>query len=178
MNVEAFWSGFLGTTIPASLGSALMLYLNFRTNRAIEKYKSEGAKELSDHKLWHEKRIASLLEIHEAFRQYLDWLRRFLYPFPHRGGDVTPLHDFFNSIQEHLVYLNDDLRQTVLKYQGELLVFWNWTMTISAKEDPEAWKEVQNRLDFEIPQYLEKLRRDINAYADPKYPKVIQKDSV
>jgi hypothetical protein len=37
-------------------------------------------------------------------------------------------------------------------------------------EDPEAWEQVRYRLDFEIPQYLEKLRPDINAYADPKYP--------
>jgi hypothetical protein len=91
---------------------------------------------------------------------------------------VTPLHDFFNSIQEHLVYLNDDLRETVLKYQGELLQFWNSTVTLGSDKDPEVWKQVQKRLDFEIPQYLEKLRQDINAYADPKYPKGIQKDSM
>jgi hypothetical protein len=156
----------------------LMLYLNHRTRRAIEKYKSESARELSDHKLWHEKRIGSLLAIHEAFRRFLDWLRRSLYVAPPKRLDVTPLHDFFNSIQEHLVYLNDDLRETVLNYQGELLQFWNWTATLRSDEDPEIWKQVQKRLDFEIPQYLEKLRRDINAYADPNFPMGIQKEPV
>jgi hypothetical protein len=178
MNWDAFWSGLLGTTIPATLASVLMLYLNHRTNRSIEEYKSASARDLSDHKLWHEKRIASLLAIHDAFRQCLDWLRRSLYVSPPKGLDVTPLHDFFNSIQEHLVYLNDDLRETILKYQGELLQFWNWTVTLRPDEDPEVWKQVQKRLDFEIPQYLEKLRQDINAYADPKYPKGILRDSV
>ena len=88
------------------------------------------------------------------------------------------MHDFYNSIQEHLVYLNDDLRETVLKYQGELLQFWNWTVTLRSDEDPEIWEQVKKRLDFEIPQYLEKLRRDINAYADPKYPKGCQTNPV
>jgi hypothetical protein len=169
MNWDAFWSGLLGTTIPATLVSILMLYLNHRTNRSLEEYKSAIAKDLSDHKLWHEKRIASLLAIHDAFRQCLDWLRRSLYASPPKGLDVTPLHVFFNSIQEHLVYLNDDLRETILKYQADLLQFWNWTVRLVSDGDPESWKKVQNRLDFEVPQYLEKLRQVINTYADPKY---------
>jgi hypothetical protein len=176
MNWNAFWSGLLGTTIPATLVSILMLYLNHRTRRAIEKFKSESARELSDHKLWHDKRIASLVAIHEAFRRYLDWLRRSLYVRPLKGLDVTPMHDFRDAIQEQLVYLNDDLRDTVLKYEYELLQFWNWTVAL--RSDPESWNQVQKRLDYEIPHYLELLRQRINAYADPNYPKGIRKISL
>lgn len=175
MNWDAFWSGLLGTTIPAALVSALMLYLNHRTNRAIEKYKSDSAKQLSDHKLWHEKRIAALLTIHDSFQQFLDWLRRSLYCSPPEGLDVTPLHDFFDSIEKHLVYLNDDLQKTIMNYKGELLQFWNWTVTLRSDKTPDNWKQVQERLDYEIPHYLEKLRKEINAYADPSFNS--QKDS-
>jgi hypothetical protein len=169
MNWGAFWASLLGTTIPAFVVSLLMLYLNHRTNRSIEQYKSARARDLSDHQIWHEKRIASLLAIHDAFRRYLDFLRRALYVSPRKGLDVTPMHDFFNSIEEHLVYLNDDLRRTVVEYQAELLQFWNWTVTLRTDDDPECWKQVQKRLDFEIPGYLEKLRQVINSYADPGY---------
>ena len=178
MNWDAFWSGLLGTTIPAILLSVLMLYLNHRTNRSIEEYKSGRARELSDHKLWHEKRISSLISIHDAFRKYIAWLRNSLYVSQPKGLDLTPLHDFVDSIQEQLVYLNDDLRQTILKHQRELLQFRNWSVSLSTDEDPEVWKQVQKRLDFEIPQYLERLRQDIDACADPKYPKDIPRDSV
>ena len=169
MNWNAFWSGLLGTTIPALLASLLMLYLNHRTNRAIEQYKSATARDLADHTLWQEKRVASLLEIHDAFRKCLDFLRRELYVAPPKGLDVTPLHDFFDSIQQNLVYLNDDLQRTILNYQGELLQFWNWTVTLRGDCGTDGWKQVQKRLDFEIPEYLEKLRQVINAYADPTY---------
>jgi len=171
MNWNVFWSGLLGTTIPAFLVSLFMLYLNHRTNRAMEQYKSASSRDLSDHALWHERRVASLLAIHDAFRQCLDFLRRELYVAPSKGLDMTPLHDFFNSIQENLVYLNDDLRQTILNYQRELLQFWNWTMTLRVDDGSDGWKQVQKRLDFEMPAYLEKLRQVINTYADPTYSK-------
>lgn len=169
MNWNAFLAALLGTTIPAFLVSLLMLYLNHRTNRSIEQYKSASARDLSDHQIWHEKRIASLLAIHDSFRKYLNFLRKSLYVSPPTGLDVTPMHDFSNSIEEHLVYLNDDLRRTVVGYQGELLQFWNWTVTLRDDNDPECWKQVQNRLDYEIPGYLDKLRQFINSYADPGY---------
>lgn len=169
MNWDAFWAALWGTTIPAFLVSLLMLYLNHRTNRSIEQYKSVSARDLSDHQLWHEKRITSLLAIHESFRKYLDFLRRALYVGPPEGLDVTPMHDFFNSSEEHLVYLNDDLRRTVIQNQGELIEFWNWTFSLRGDDDPECWKQVQQRLDVEIPAYLEKLRQIINSYADPSY---------
>jgi hypothetical protein len=180
MNWNSFWSSLLGTTIPAFCVSLLMLYLSQRARRALEQYKIEMAHRLSEHtslleqqtkmfSLWHEKRIVSLLEIYEAFRTHLDWLRRSLYFEPPKSLDVTPMHDFYDAIQEHLVYLNDDLRRKILQYQGELLEFWNWTVSIRSDSERESWNEVRRRLDVEIPGYLEKLRRDINQFADPHY---------
>jgi len=180
MDWNAFWSGLLGTTVPALVVSVLLLVLNHRTNRALEKYRAEMAEELSRTQsflaqrskmltFWHEKRVASLLEIYEAFRQYLDFLRRALFIKPHKGVDVSPQHDFCNSIQKHLVFFDDALRQKVLSYQNELLEFWNWSVCRLGEENDQSWDEVQRRLDYEVPLYLEKLRRDINEYADPAY---------
>lgn len=134
--------------------------------KKIENIKLENAKELSDHNLWHDKRIASLLAIHDALQKCTKWLRRELYCSPPQNMDITPLHDFFDSIQEQLVYLNDDLRRTILKYEEDILKFWNWTVTLRTEDNQNIWEEVQKRLYFEIPKYLENLRQDINKYAE------------
>ena len=169
MNWNSFWSSLIGTTIPALAVSIFMLYLTHRTNQALEHYRKGIEQDLSDHQLWHEKRVAALLAIYDEFVKYLDFLRRELYVKPSKGFDVTPQHNFFNAIQINLVYFNDELRQKILKYQEEILDFWNWTAELRASKNTEDWKEVQRRLDYEMPRYLEKLRKDINEYSDPVY---------
>jgi len=178
MEWNAFYSGLVGTTIPAFLVSVLMLYLNHRTSRALESHKLQIAKEMSElnsrlsrnvnmFALWHEKRVESLIEIYETYRIYLDWLRKSLYPSRQKSLDVTPMHEFFDSIQKYLVFFDDELRGKILSYQSDLLKFWNWTSHV----EESNWSEVRNRLDYEIPKYLEKLREDINQYSDPYYKK-------
>jgi hypothetical protein len=178
MNWETFISSFIGTTIPAFIVSAVLLFLNYRTNRALEEYRKEISSQLEEQKnllnqrsemfsLWHQKRVIALLTIYDAFRKHLDFLRRHLYVFPHVGGDVSPIHDFPNTIQEQIVYLNDALQTKIRKYQMELLEFWNWAVEIGSKNEAESWTEVQYKLDYEIPNYLEILRKDINEFADP-----------
>jgi len=48
-------------------------------------------------------------------------------------------------------------------------------MTLRSEKNPDNWKQVQERLDYEIPHCLEKLRKEMNACADPSFN--IQKDS-
>jgi len=179
MNWDAFWAGLLGTTIPAFLVAVIMLWLNHRTNKALEAHRSSLAEKLSvmNNDLskrmgmfaaWHQKRVSALIEIYEAFRTYLDFLRRALY-FSRTGMSMDPMWDFRTVIDRNLVFLDDQLQNDVLTFQSELLLFWNWAMERHSAGGQADLEAVQHRLDFEIPGYLEKLRKVINSYADPGY---------
>jgi hypothetical protein len=181
MNIDwsAFWSALAGTAVPAFLASLGVLYLTHRTNRALEQYKSALAVRLSilENELgtkagmfsvWHQKRIDALAVIYEAFRLYLDFLRRALY-IPGQGKSIDPMWDFRTTVEQNLVYLNDSLQDDVQQLSGELLVFWNWAQQQNRPGGIDDADLVQKRLDFEIPGYLEKLRKIINSYADPGF---------
>ena len=79
--------------------------------------------------------------------------------------DITPIHDFPCAIDEHIVYLDDILAEKVLRYRGELLMFWNDTVG----GDKIGSHQIRQKLDYEIPAYLPRLRRDINQSLDPNY---------
>lgn len=73
------------------------------------------------------------------------------------------MHDFVDAVENNIVYLDDTLAAKVLQYQGELLLFWNGAI-------PQiATPAIRQKLDFEIPQYLRRLRSDINEAMDPHY---------
>jgi hypothetical protein len=82
---------------------------------------------------------------------------------------MDPMHDFFRTIQRQIVYLDDPMAEKVHRYQGELLQFWNWAIQITSVESDEARIKVRQRLDYEIPAYLPRLRQDINDFLDPNY---------
>jgi hypothetical protein len=112
----------------------------------------------------HEKRLEAASAIYGAFDVYLQFLRDALY-WESRGNDVTPMHTFHETIQKEIVFLDDGLAEKVSQYRAELLGFWNETIT----EKGIASEETRRKLDHEIPQYLPRLRRDINASLDPNY---------
>ena len=154
--------------------SALMLLLNYRISRRLERYKSDLAFQVTTERVhleesvlrrssWYDKRTAALIDLYGAFQVYLDFLRRHLY-FDRRDGDVTPIHDFCRACDSLSVFLTDELRSRVDKYCHELLEFWNW----SVKNRDNAQEEIRRRLDYEIPQYLERLRIDISRYFDDR----------
>ena len=109
--------------------------------------------------LWHQKRIDALVDIYEGFREYLDFLRRQLY-FDAKES-LDPMWKFNDNLDRNCIFLNDELQSKVRVYQFELLEFWNWAIQEQDK------KAVQDRLDFEIPKYLDKVRVLANGYADP-----------
>jgi hypothetical protein len=179
MNWSAFWSGLLGTAVPAFLVSLIMLYLTHRTNKAIELHRNTLAERLSVlesalekraamFSVWHQKRVNALVEIYEAFRLYLDFLRRALY-IPNTRSSLDPMWDFRTTVDRNLVFLDDGLQRQVQQFSAELLLFWNWAHLQPRTPGPLGEDPVQKRLDFEIPTYLEKLRQVINTYADPEY---------
>ena len=154
--------------------SALMLFLNYRISRRLERYKSDLAFQVTNERArleesvlrrssWYDKRATALIDLYGAFQVYLDFLRRHLY-FDRQGGDVTPIHDFRHACDSLSVFLTDDLRNRVDKYCHELLEFWNW----SVKNRDSAQEEIRRRLDYEIPRYLERLRADISRYFDDR----------
>jgi len=181
MNIDwsTFWSALAGTALPALLASLVMLYLTYRTDRALEQHKSALAQRLSAlenemkteagmFSVWHQKRIDALAAIYEAFRAYLDFLRRALY-LPEQRLSLDPMWDFRNAVEKNLVYLNDSLQQDIQRFSGELLAFWNWAHHQNRPGGINDGDPVQKRLDHEIPEYLEKLRHVINSYADPHF---------
>src|ERR1700723_1322841 len=101
---SAFWSALLGTTLPGLAVSLLLLWLNHRNAKALESQKTALAAQLAElqHQLatqgsqftfWHQKRVAALVEIYDAFRNYLDFLRRALY-IPGSREPLDPYFDF------------------------------------------------------------------------------------
>jgi hypothetical protein len=179
MNWNVFWSAILGTTIPALIGSLIMLYLTHRTDKALELHRNMLAERLSVleselkrraemFSVWHQKRLNALVEIHEAFRVYLDFLRRALY-IPGMRTSMDPMWDFRNTVERNLVFLDDALQKDVQNFSGELRLFWNWALQQQRVPGPLGEDPVQKRLDYEIPTYLEKLRQVINRYAEPNY---------
>jgi hypothetical protein len=180
MHIEwsAFWSSLLGTTVPGLVISLLLLWLNHRNAKALESQKTTFAAQLAglQHELttqgaqftfWHQKRVAALVEIYDAFRNYLDFLRRALY-IPGSRGSLDPYFDFRKLIDQNLVFLDDELQQRLNGMHVELLQFWNWAQQ-QERGVGITGDAVQQRLDFEIPGVLERLRREINSYADPLY---------
>ena len=170
------WSQIIEKAAPAALStlvvSALMLLLNHRASRRLERYKTELELQLANERArleesvlrrsaWYEKRSAALVELYGAFYAYLDFLRRHLY-FEQGGGDVTPMHEFRRACDTLSVFLTDDLKTRVDQYAGELLQFWNWAVQNRETEQ----EEIRRRLDYEIPGYLDRLRVDIGRYLE------------
>ena len=181
MNIDwsTFWSALAGSALPAFLASVVVHYLTYRTNCALEQHKNALAQRLSvienDMKtkaamfsVWHQKRIDALAAIYDAFRAHLDFLRRKLY-LPDQRLSLDPMWDFRNTVEKNLVFLNDSLQQDIQRFSGELLEFWNWAQVQNRPGGISDTDPVQKRLDYEIPGYLEKLRRVINSYADPQF---------
>ena len=186
LDISTILSALIGTTIPGLVVSIILLLLNHKNNKAIEKYKAEIAKSVSEiqHDLsiqnsqlsvWHEKRVNALIEIYDAFRLYLDFLRRALY-VPDSRENLDGMWDFRKAIDKNLVFLNDDLQQMVENHSVNLLKFWNWAQS-QERGKGNIGDSVQQKLDYEIPAILEELRVEINKYTDPKYFKNRTKQS-
>jgi hypothetical protein len=168
MNWNAFWSGLLGTTLPGLAVSLLVLYLSGRLNRAMERHKKDIQQDIIKFSKWHEKRLDALIAIYNAFCDFLRFLRSALYVENSRMN-LDPMYTFQNVIERQIVYLDDATAQKVQRYQGELLLFWNWAIESLSKEGEAARKKIQERLDTEIPAYLPWLRQNINDVVDPEY---------
>lgn len=165
MDWNAFWSAVLGSAVPGSAISLLMLYLTDRNNKAMERHKNELQQDIIKFTKWHEKRLEALEAIYVAFCEYLSFLRKVFYPSQREATCLDPLHAFHNTIERQIVYLDDEMAETIKIYQGELLLFWNWAMTSGGDDEYER----RRRLDYEIPKYLSKQRADINGFLDPNY---------
>lgn len=108
------------------------------------------------------------MEIYGAFVSYLRFLRRQLYVAGTSRESMDPYFEFRETLDKNLLFLDDDLNKFVIGLSGELLAFWNWGMRQNREPGINS-DEVQRRLDFEIPQILERLRIRVNQYADPDY---------
>jgi hypothetical protein len=168
MDWVAFWSAVLGSAVPGSAISLLMLYLTHRNNREMERHKTELQQTFVKFTKLHDKRLEALITIYNGFCDVLDFLRRNLYAET-TGVRMDPMHDFFRTIERQIVYLDDSMAEKVHRYQGELLQFWNWAIIVTSEEGEEARTKVRYKLDHEIPAYLPRLRQDINQFLDPNY---------
>jgi hypothetical protein len=82
---------------------------------------------------------------------------------------MDPMHEFHKVIQNEIVYQDSEMASKIQRYQGELLLFWNWSITSLSGGGKTARASIQQRLDYEMPSYLQLLREDINKFADPNY---------
>ena len=177
---STFVASLVGTTIPGLLVSALLLFLNNKSSKSVEAYKVELSSQLTElqhilahdeakARLWHERRIDALVDIYMAFIDYLDFLRRAHYvkEDPSRGASLDPMWDFRKVLEKNRLYLDDGLHKFIMGINGELLQFWNFA--VKSRASGEEHEEVQRRLDYEIPQVLERLRVRVHEYADPEY---------
>ena len=162
MTWEAFWVGLSGALIPSIAASVIMLMLSHHTNRALAQYRSQLERQLQMFSAWHGHRITALIDVYEAFREYLRFLRLHFYFEGDR--DLTPLHEFREAMDRNLVFLDDQLREPIVRFQSELLQFYNWAFSERQKGEG-GLAAVRRRLDFEIPNYLEELRKLFNEYS-------------
>jgi hypothetical protein len=165
MDWNTFWSALLGSALPSSAVSLLMLYLTHRNNKAMEDHRKEIQQDVIRFTKWHEERLKALLAIYNAFCDYLAFLRGVFYRSRREPTCMDPMHAFNDAIQRQVVYLDDGMAAKVRGYQGELLQFWNWAISSGGDDEDER----RRRLDYEIPEYLRRLRVDINGFLDPNY---------
>jgi hypothetical protein len=107
MDWSAFWSAVLGSAVPGSAISLLVLYLTHRNNKAMERHKNELQQDIIKFTKWHEKRLAALEAIYIAFCEYLDFLRKVFYPSKRQPTCMDSMHAFNNAIERQIVYLDD-----------------------------------------------------------------------
>ena len=174
MDWHAFWSAVLGSAVPGSAISVLLLYLTHRNDKAMETHKTELNQSIVKFTKWHDKRLEALLVIYNAFCDYLDFLRKALYVEHKEGLCLDPMHEFHRTTERQIVYLDDGMAEKVLKYKGELLDTWNWAETKLRQQGEAGREEIRNRLVFKVPSYLPLLRKDINNFLDPNYKELGQ----
>src|SRR5271167_216825 len=122
MHWSTVLSALLGSTIPAVIGSVVMLHLKQRIDQSLEYLKRDFQQHLTKFTKWHEKRIVALEAIYQAFCKYLDFLRRRLY-VKDGNESLDPMHDFRKTLEQQMLYLDDSMAQKISQYQGELLLF-------------------------------------------------------
>ena len=162
LDSTAFWSGVAGAALPSLAVGVLTWFLNSRTNRSLAGYQAQLSRDSEAVRAWHARRTEALIEVYDAFRQHLDFLRRHFY-WPEKSRDITPLHDFHTRLEKVLVYFDENSALKIRNAQGELLLFWNWAT--ERESQPEALIEIRHRLDFEIPKYLDQVRQFVNQEA-------------
>ena len=81
------------------------------------------------------------------------------------NGPIDQIHDFPKAVTKNIMFLDDDLAEEILKYQGQLFSFWNDTVA----NDDVASDDAREKLDYELPAILPKLRRAINKSMDPQF---------
>lgn len=168
MNWSAFVSALLGSIIPTTIGAAVMLFVKWRIDGSLERLRADLQHDLMKVTKWHDKRVEALETIYQAFVKYLDFLRRTLY-VRSEGASMDPMHDFRNTLEQKMLYLDDSMTRKISEYQGELLLFWNSAVTNLASEGEIAREQIRQKLDYEIPAYLPRLQKDINEFLDPEY---------
>jgi hypothetical protein len=157
MDWSAFLSGLLGSSLPG-------LIVGVYFSRSLERMKGDLQRDVFKSSKWHERRIEAVIAIYQAFEVHLDFLRKKLY-WKDMGGPVDQLHDFPRTVARNVMFLDDDLAEVVLNYQAQLFGFWNDTVS----NDDIASEETRQKLDYELPAILPKLRRAINKSMDPHF---------
>ena len=179
MDWVAFWSGLLGTALPAAITAVVILLLTDRMNKRLEAYRSELAERTTKLEselgrssgmfaIWHQRRVDALVDIYQAFSQYLTFIRKSLY-IPTARVNLESMWDFRDVLDQNIVFLDDSLQREVRQTSADLLMFWNWALSKPRHVDEAHQQEVKDRLDFEVPEYLERLRCIINSHVDPHY---------
>jgi hypothetical protein len=163
VNWQLLLSGFLGS-IP---GLIVTLVVTNSFNRSLERFKVELQRDAVRFSKWHEKRVDACVAVYVAFSDFLDFLREELYldVDDRPPMNLDPLHKFSRELQKQIIFLDDGLAEKVLQYQGEFLAFRN--EVVSRRQAGTEF--TQTKLDYEIPAYLPRLRRDINLALDPTY---------
>jgi hypothetical protein len=100
MNTDVIWSAVIGTT-PGFIGSLVMFYLTRKSNKSLEKVKTDLQRDVIQFTKWHEKRVEALITIYTAFCDYLVFLRQALYFERSEGMNLDPMHAFGNTIERH-----------------------------------------------------------------------------
>ncbi len=155
------------SVMAAILGSWGGAFISLRATRRTERQRASIQRDAERFARWHEKRLQSLEVIYQAFREYLDFLRRELY-WP-SNESLDPLHKFHRTIERELMFHDDKMARKIRQYDAVLMVFRSTSVLALCRDGEQAREGIRCRLDSDIPQHLERLRKNINEFADPTY---------
>jgi len=185
--VSAEVARFLASLLGGAVSPLVLVVLARRMARRLDDHlleldeRFDGAwggilKRLTPCAEWRTKQIDALVRMHGAFCDYLDGLRkRFYLGFGPHDRDSTHARQFDERVRSLCILLDDETSERIDRSLRVLVTFGEWASERSYSKAGRA--EVRQRLEEELPRYIERIRDEIHlclGIRDPLRPEAAE----